>query len=391
MLKRMTAALAILTLLALGVRAESAKPDYDATIEGDSAENVKIKIVANKPADQSSARATVESYNRVRGFFIDLFFMEEHRAFKEKAEAIGQKVERAVCGKLITDACLDEMYTLQKKRDTERKEKEAAEIKDGMKPRRRLPAKVTGEKTERDQTLLEVEEYFESTMKNREGKWETSTHIEQSRFFCVAKDGVWQIDRVEKFAADYSGKPDKEGKYPQVWKEEKVMAGMLGFFARPLPKVAALPEIDTPEKLARAAITWLGEARRASTDGLAQSLYSQVVDLFNPLFSERNLKDGMAEAEKRSAEEATRRDQEAKEHTERRISVKEVESGWQATIAARSKWSPEIVLTIVKTDQGLRIAKAALRRMETKYDDKGNATEVEKIDPFNSPSQFDWN
>jgi len=391
MFKRMVCALSLLVVFALGARAQDAKPDYDATIEGDTPETMKIKIVANKPADQTSAKATVETYNRLLGFIGDLFFYEEYREFKEKAEVIGEKVERGVCGKLITETCLDEMTALKKKQDGERKEKEAADIKDGMKPRRRIPAKVKGESVEGAYTVIEVEEGSEYSLKNREGKWETKSTLNQLRFYCAAKEGVWQIDRVEKFAADYSGKPDKEGKYPQVWKEEKVMAGMLGFFARPLPKVAALPEIDTPEKLARAAITWLGEARRASTDGLAQSLYSQVVDLFNPLFSERNLKDGMAEAEKRSAEEATRRDQEAKEHTERRISVKEVESGWQATIAARSKWSPEIVLTIVKTDQGLRIAKAALRRMETKYDDKGNATEVEKIDPFNSPSQFDWN
>jgi hypothetical protein len=390
MLKRMTAALAILTLLALGVRAESAKPDYDATIEGDSAENVKIKIVANKPADQSSARATVESYNRVRGFFIDLFFMEEHRAFKEKAEAIGQKVERAVCGKLITDACLDEMYTLQKKRDTERKEKEAAEIKDGMKPRRRLPAKVTGEKTEGDQTLLEVEEYFESTMKNREGKWESSTHIEQSRFFCVAKDGVWHIDRIEKYKADYNAKPDKDGKSPMIWKTDDVLTDMLRFFSRPLPKVTE-PAAGTPETLARAAITWLNVARRTSMDKLAQSLYGQILDLFKPLFSARNLKDAAAAAETAEVEAAKRAEQEAKERAERKISVKEVEGGWQATIAPRDRWSAEILLTIVKTDQGLRISKAALRRMETKYDDKGNKTETEKIEPLNSPSQLEWN
>ena len=62
-----------------------------------------------------------------------------------------------------------------------------------------------------------------------------------------------------------------------------------------------------------------------------------------------------------------------------------------ATIAAKSKWSASILLTIVKTDKGLRIAKAELRRTETKYDDKGNPTETEKLEPLNSPSQLDWN
>lgn len=391
MLNRTIVALSILAVLALGASAEDAKRDYDAKIEGDSAENVKIKIVANKPADQTSARATVETYNRLLGFIGDLFFYEEYREFKEKAEAIGEKVERRVCGTLLTDACLDEMSSLKKKQEAERKEKEAADIKDGMTPRRRIPAKVTGEKTDGTHTVIEVEEGSEYSMKNRDGKWETKTTINQLRFYCAAKDGVWQIDRAEKFATDYSGKPDKDGKYPQVWKEEKIMAGMLGFFNRPVNLAPVAPEIDTPEKLARAAITWLGEARRASTDDLAQNLYGQILDLFKPLFSERNLKDSMAEAEKQGEEEAKRREQEAKEDAERKITIKEAEGGWQAIIAARGKWSPEIVLTIAKTDKGLRISKAALRRMETKYDDKGNATETEKLEPFNSPSQFDWN
>lgn len=391
MLNRTIVALSILAVLALGASAEDAKRDYDAKIEGDSAENVKIKIVANKPADQTSARATVETYNRLLGFIGDLFFYEEYREFKEKAEAIGEKVERRVCGTIITEACLDEMSLLRKKQEAERKEKEAADIKDGMTPRRRIPAKVTGEKTDGAHTVIEVEEGSEYSMKNRDGKWETKSTINQLRFYCAAKDGVWQIDRAEKFATDYSGKPDKDGKYPQLWKEEKIMAGMLGFFARPANLAPVAPEIDTPEKLARAAITWLGEARRASTDGLAQNLYGQVLDLFKPLFSERNLKDSMAEAEKQGAEEAKRWEQEAKEDAERKITIKEAEGGWLAIIAARGKWSPEIVLTIAKTDKGLCISKAALRRMETKYDDKGNATETEKLEPFNSPSQFDWN
>ncbi len=391
MLKRTIAALAILVVLSLCIHAQDKKADYDAKLEGDSAETMKIKIVANTPPDQTSARATVETYNRLLGFVSDLFFYEEFREFKAKAETVGEKVERGICNKLITETCMDEMLALKHKQEAERKEKEAADIKDGMKPRRRIPTKVTGEKTEGAHTVIEVEEGSEYSMKNSDGKWETKTNVNQYRFYCAAKDGVWQIDRVEKFATDYSVKPDKDGKYPQVWKDDKPMAGMLGFFNRPVEKPAAAPEIDTPEKLARAAITWLGVARRASTDGLAQNLYGQIMELFKPLFSERHLKDAQADADKSAAEDAKRREQEAKDDTERKIVIAETDGGWKAVIAARSKWSPEILLTIVKTDAGLRISKAALRRMETKYDDKGNATETEKLEPFTSPSQFDWN
>lgn len=390
MFKRMTLALAALAMLALCASAQS-KPDYDAKIEGDSHDSVKIRIVANKPADQTSARAAVETYHRLLGFISDLFFYDGYQEFKERAEAIGQKVERSVCSQLIADACLDEMYALKKKQDAERKEKEAADIKDGMKPRRRIPAKVTGERTEGGQTIIEVEEGSEYTYKNHEGKWETQTTLNQYRYYCAASGKTWQIDRVEKFATDYSGKPGDDGKYPKVWKEDKVMAGMLAFFSRPVAKPSAAPEIDTPEKLARAAITWLGAARRASTDKLAQAMYGQILDLFKPLFSERNLKDAMAEAEKNMAEDVKREEARVKEATERSIVVKESEGGWQVTIAARNKWSAQIVLTVAKTGQGLRIAKAALLRTETAYDDKGNPTETEKLEPFNSPGQFDWN
>ena len=391
MLNRTPAALAALILLTLCVHAQDAKPDFDARLEGDSAENMKITIVANKPADQSSAKGVVETYNRAMGFLTDFFFYEQSAEFKERAEAIGQKVERGVCNKLFTEQCLDDMWALKQMQEAERREKEAKDIAEGMKPRRRIPAKVTGEKTEGDFTVIDVEEGSESSTKNKYGKWEVQTTTNQSRFYCAAKDGVWFIDRVEKYSIDYSAKPDKDGKRAMIWKEDKPMAGLLGFFAKPVDKPAPAPEMDTPEKLARASITWLGSARRASTDALAQQLYAQILDLFKPLFSVRNLKDAKEEADKQAAESTKYRETEAKENASREITVKEIEGGMLATIAAKSKWSASILLTIVKTDKGLRIAKAELRRTETKYDDKGNPTETEKLEPLNSPSQLDWN
>jgi hypothetical protein len=391
MLKRLPAALAALMLLTLCVHAQDKKPDFEAKLEGDSAENMKIKIVANKAADQTSAKAVVETYCRTMGFVSDFFFYEQSEEFKKRAEEIGQKVERGVCDKVFTDQCLDEMWALKQKQDLERKEKEAADLKEGKAPRRRIPAKVTGEKTEGDVTIVEVEEGSENSTKNKDGKWELQTTTSQFRYSCAAKDGVWQIDRIEKHSIDYSVKPDKDGKRAMIWKEDKPMAGMLALFGKPVAKPAPAPEMDTAEKLARASVTWLTAARRAATDSLGQQLYSQILDLFKPLFSERHLKDAQAEGEKSAAEDVAYREKKLKENTARVITLKEVEGGTQATIAATSKWSAEIVLTIVKTDKGPRVAKAALRRIETKYDDKGNATETEKLEPMSSPSQLDWN